>query len=213
MAKNIYQLTLALAGIAQAATLASHVATTGQCDKNGFETMINSLFEQDPRDFISVYQDEANLKIGLKQLVKLMAEDISQQDRNISRYILSLLLLEKRLTKSPVTIEKLGKRLEQTKQQADYFDTQHPTVIASLAQIYLDHISTLAFRIQVIGNPTYINQEQNLHKIRALLLAGIRSAVLWRQMGGNRWQLFFLRKKILATARDLLNKLTPPLSI
>jgi high frequency lysogenization protein len=34
-------------------------------------------------------------------------------------------------------------------------------------------------------------------EIRALLLAGIRSARLWRQLGGHRWQLVISRRKLL----------------
>ena len=35
------------------------------------------------------------------------------------------------------------------------------------------------------------------HKVRALLLAGIRAAVLWRQLGGSRAQIIFARKKMV----------------
>ena len=46
--------------------------------------------------------------------------------------------------------------------------------------------------------------EQNVQdKIRACLLAGIRSAVLWRQVGGSKWQLLFHRKKLVQAARQL----------
>ncbi|MEK7758734.1 MAG: DUF489 family protein, partial [Pseudomonadota bacterium] len=41
-------------------------------------------------------------------------------------------------------------------------------------------------------------------KVRAALLAGIRSAVLWRQLGGRRWQLLFSRGKLARTAAELL---------
>ncbi len=44
-------------------------------------------------------------------------------------------------------------------------------------------------------------------KIRALLLAGIRSSVLWRQMGGSRLQFIFSRQKIKKTAEKLLLRL------
>src|SRR3569623_1691456 len=46
------------------------------------------------------------------------------------------------------------------------------------------------------------------NKVRTLLLAAIRSAVLWRQCGGNRWQLIFGRRKIIDTARALLGEQT-----
>jgi len=45
------------------------------------------------------------------------------------------------------------------------------------------------------------------NKIRTLLLAGIRAAVLWRQMGGNRWQLLFSRKDIINDAKMLIGEI------
>ena len=50
----------------------------------------------------------------------------------------------------------------------------------------------------------FLQNPRNAERIRALLLAGIRSATLWRQLGGNRWQLFFSRRKILKDAYALL---------
>ena len=43
----------------------------------------------------------------------------------------------------------------------------------------------------------HLQQTDTAAKIRALLLAGIRSARLWRQLGGHRWQLIFSRRKLL----------------
>jgi CII-binding regulator of phage lambda lysogenization HflD len=39
--------------------------------------------------------------------------------------------------------------------------------------------------------------------VRSLLLAGIRSAYLWRQLGGRRWKLAFQRQSMLRSAQEL----------
>jgi high frequency lysogenization protein len=44
----------------------------------------------------------------------------------------------------------------------------------------------------------------NAAKIRALLLAGIRAALLWRQAGGDRWKLIFSRSAMQKEAQQLL---------
>ncbi len=72
--------------------------------------------------------------------------------------------------------------------------------------MYADTISTFRMRIQVTGDPNVLQQEENAAKVRALLLAGIRSAVLWRQSGGRRWQLIFTRRKIIDNAKQLAEK-------
>lgn len=41
-------------------------------------------------------------------------------------------------------------------------------------------------------------------EIRALLLSAIRSAVLWRQMGGSQWDFLLRRGEMKRAARDLL---------
>ena len=53
-----------------------------------------------------------------------------------------------------------------------------------------------AKKIHILGSPDYLRQELVQNKIRAVLLAGIRSAVLWKQMGGTKWQILFFRRKI-----------------
>lgn len=59
-------------------------------------------------------------------------------------------------------------------------------------------------RLQIHGEMQFLQNPRNAERIRALLLAGIRSATLWQQLGGNRWQLFFSRRKILNDAYALL---------
>lgn len=52
-------------------------------------------------------------------------------------------------------------------------------------------ISPLGPRIQVTGSPAVLQSPQVQAKVRATLLAGIRAAVLWHQVGGGRLQLMF----------------------
>ena len=80
-------------------------------------------------------------------------------------------------------------------------------MIANLASIYKDVISPLGSKIQVAGNPDILKQAGIQDKVRAVLLAGIRSAVLWRQLGGKRRSIIFQRNKILRVVQELLNQL------
>jgi len=54
-----------------------------------------------------------------------------------------------------------------------------------------------------------LTPRDNLERIRALLLAGIRSIILWRQMGGTRLQLVFSQQELKQAADELLNRLEP----
>jgi len=52
--------------------------------------------------------------------------------------------------------------------------------------------------VLVKGNSQTLAQPDTAALVRALLLAGTRSAVLWRQCGGSRWRLLFERRALLA---------------
>ena len=103
-------------------------------------------------------------------------------------------------------LDKISKGLQRAREQMSYFSLTHENVIASLAGIYQDTISTLLPRIIVQGEQSLLSQQANANKIRAVLLAGIRAAVLWRQTGGNRLQFLFGRKAYLQAAENLLKK-------
>ncbi|SUC47473.1 High frequency lysogenization protein HflD [Providencia stuartii] len=49
----------------------------------------------------------------------------------------------------------------------------------------MDVISPLGPRIQVTGSPDILKNSLVQAKVRTLLLSGIRSAVLWQQVGGK----------------------------
>ena len=102
----------------------------------------------------------------------------------------------------------IGERLEQADHQATHFSSvSHTNVIANLAQIYQDSISTFRYRIQVNGYAGYLQQDSIAQRIRCLLFAGIRAAILWHQLGGKRYHLIFSRKQLLSQLHTLHTQL------
>ena len=132
----------------------------------------------------------------------------NNKDPELTRYVVSLLGWERRLSKRNKQMSLLGERIEQTQRQLAHYDIGSETLNASIASIYSDLISPLGTPIQVAGEPKILKQPLNQQKIRALLLAGIRSAVLWRQVGGKRRNILFARAKIVACAQDLLKRIS-----
>ncbi len=88
----------------------------------------------------------------------------------------------------------LRKRIEQISSSSEYFSITHDQVIANLADLYLSLVSNFRFRIQIIGKAIHLQNPVVMEKIRALFLAALRCAVLWHQVGGRRWHLFFARR-------------------
>jgi high frequency lysogenization protein len=199
--------TIALAGVMQTARLVQQLARDGKISGAAMETSLETLFKIDSNNVIDVFGSVSGVTTGLRTLRKQMSGDSKQQDLEITRYVISLLHLEKKLSRDKKMLKRIADELDRIKGQMNYFSLMHENVLASLGALYQETISTLMPRIIVQGEPSFLSQQANANKIRALLLAGIRSAVLWRQTGGNRWQFLFGRGAYLKSTNELLDKI------
>lgn len=205
MSRSLHDQTLALAGVFQAGSLVQQIAHHGHCNETSLETSIRSLFATKPDHTLDVYGGElSDIRDGLQALSIVLAQQTRPQDVEILRYVLNLIHLESKLKRKSDLMEVIGSRIDQARHTASHFGYTHSNLISNLASIYTDTVSTLRPRIQVNGDPKILQRDENAQQIRAVLLAGIRSAVLWRQSGGHRWQLIFTRKKVIHHARELL---------
>ncbi|QJR82414.1 high frequency lysogenization protein HflD [Alteromonas pelagimontana] len=195
---------LALAGVCQAAALVQQLARKGNVDKDAYEASLSSILVTDPESPQHVFGKLDNLKIGYRTLFSQLSDKTAKKDTEITRYIASLLGLERKLAKKPDALNKLAERISHVQRQLAHVEFDNVQIVSSLASIYSDIISPLAPRIQVAGNQDLLSQPINQHRVRALLLAGLRSAVMWRQMGGRRRQILFSRKQILESATQAL---------
>lgn len=195
---------IALAGVCQAAAVVQRIAHKGTIDDASLETLLRSILEQNPANTEAVYGDVAALALGLQTLLDQISVSHSHRDREIARYVANLLSLERRLLRNPAMLDVIGTRIASAKKQCEHFPITHENVVANLASIYKDTISTLPLRIQVSGNPRYLEAKDNQNRVRAVLLAGIRSAVLWRQCGGRRRHLLLQRGRHEQAVRELL---------
>jgi high frequency lysogenization protein len=113
------------------------------------------------------------------------------------RYFISLMQVERQLAKQPQLLDRLRGHLEVAVQKADQLGPTHESVIEILNTAYQETVSTLKFRIMVTGNHgRHLQQGNNPAKVRALLLSGIRAAMLYRQLGGGRLSLLFQRGRV-----------------
>lgn len=199
--------TIALAGISQACLLVKELASTGTVvNSTALETSINSILKLDSDTVIDIYGDLSNIKPGLEQL-KLQLTGRTIADPEQARYAASLVFLEKQLSNRPEMLNKIKAGVEKAQYQSETFGIMHENVLANLGDLYHSTISTLQPRIMVNGEEEFITQPAIINKIRTLLLAGIRSALLWRQCGGARWKFLFFRKKIQDEVEFLLSQI------
>ena len=195
---------VALGAVFEAAVLVDKIARTGQVSEASMGCMLGSLLVRDPKSTLDVYGgDDLNLRDGYRALISSLERNPSALQREPLRYSLAMIGLERQLDKRSDMLQIMGSRLDQIQQQVEHFGLVHDNVIAACGSLYQDTISTFRQRIQVHGDMRFLQQPNNAAKIRALLLAGIRSARLWRQLGGHRWQLVFSRGKLLKALYDM----------
>ncbi|WP_019556049.1 high frequency lysogenization protein HflD [Thiomicrorhabdus arctica] len=198
--------TLALIGIYQASQLIYDLATTGKADEVAYHTCIQSLFCTNPSNTLEVYGgDIANIQLGVKTLLRQMTSEQAMESRNVevTRYVLSLIILQKKLLEQGEPLQKISKILETAQSQQAHFGEEHDNVIASIARAYTENVSPVRPKIMINGQHGHLQNSRIANKIRALLLTGIRSALLWNQVGGSRWGLLWSRKKYLHDALAL----------
>ena len=196
--------TLALAGIFQATELVRQAANHGTWSGYAAETCLGSLLAIEADSIEDIYGDPDRLRLGVETLVSVL-----QGDRHFVetlRYSVSIMQLETRFHKNHQMQSTIGTELQAI---AGIDADLEGYAIADLqaekiAALYSNTISTISPRIIVNGKPQYLQVERTVNWIRTLLFAGLRSAVLWRQLGGGRFSLMFGRKKMLEQAQAFL---------
>lgn len=209
MAKNHYELTLALAGVCQTARLAQQLARQGRCETHVYSNALQSLVQQHPVSPLALYgNDELNLAFGLENLLAVLANPSRQgASAELTRYALGLLMLADKLRRQPDRLQQFSIRVQQLDRQLQYFELTSLTIAAAVASVYSDLISPLGPPIQITGESNLLKNSQIQHKVRAVLLSGIRSALLWQHLGGGRLYLIFQRKQLVHQAKTILSRL------
>lgn len=197
--------TIALAGIAQAAALVQQLASKGSADASALEASLASVLKIDTDSVIDVYGSLSGIKLGLEQLdIQMTGYKIANPEQ--ARYSASLVFLENQLSGRKDLLKTIHTGVLKAQAQSEHFGVVHENTIANLGELYQSTISTMQPRIMVNGDPSFLSRADIANKIRACLLAGIRSAILWRQCGGTRWKFLFFRKKIQAELQILLQQ-------
>jgi high frequency lysogenization protein len=197
---------IALAGIFQACHMVQRVARTGMADTSAMEACLYSIFMIDADTTDEIFGGSGHLDDGLRMMIRLFDGSGPSQHMEVTRYSIGVMQLERRLIRDTERVqclrEAIGKA-DNLRQSAGLMDM---SLVHRLSGIYEEFISALTPRIIVHGEPSQLANQENAARIRALLLAAIRSAVLWRQTGGHRLQLIFSRKKYLQMADTILKE-------
>ena len=192
----------ALGGVFQAAALVDKLARSGQVSDAALAYMLKTLLVRNPETTLDVYGgDDLGLRDGYKLLLAVLERETNNLPRESLRYVVSMLSLERQFSRRDDLLEIAALRIPKIEQQVELYGISSDTIASSFGSLYQDTISTFKQRIQVHGDMRFLQQEATAAKVRALLFAGIRSARLWRQLGGRRWHLLTKRGSMLSELR------------
>jgi high frequency lysogenization protein len=200
MIATVENQTISLAGLFQATEIVQSIANTGDYHQGNARAILDSLFELDADSVGAVFGSKHQLRAGMRRLATQLGGNDDTPDMQITHYALALLKIERRLQHASDAMDRIRRGIEEVKKLRQHYDTLDENITDKLANIYSQNISTISPRVIVHGNQDYLKQPEHANRIRALLLGGLRSAVLWRQCGGSRWKLLTNRQKYVRQA-------------
>jgi high frequency lysogenization protein len=193
---------IALAGLLQALLAVRSIAQEGRVDAELVDPCLESIFRIDADSVAAVYGSAQRLRPGLDCLLR----QIHGQGRDpaLSRMAATVLHLERKLSRNSAMRTALREGILAVERQRDHYGADPTRNTQRLADLYADTLSQLKPRVMVQGNPLQLSQSAVVAQIRTALLAAMRSAVLWRQLGGSYWDLALKRRAMTSAAQRWL---------
>ena len=209
---------IALCAVAQCAALVHELAIGKEIRQSQLASAINPLLILNPESVEQVYPNLESLTLGFSTLQSILGSNRLKQNSQIRRYITEILILRKTLSKNMImqsvvraglsNLEPIRPSLIDCMQTNQQEINEQNYTFEEISSLYRKTLSTLKHRIKVAGKVQFLKNEIVSNKIRGLLFAGVRSAVLWHQLDGRYWRLFIYNKRISNTVSDIHQKIT-----
>jgi len=196
------QRVLALAGVCQCALLAQEFARRGRAQQEPLRCALDSILSLNQIDTEAALGGVHGVYAGLPDLAR-KNPDPSAVER--LRYANAMIDIQKRLRRDTTAASRLRSELEEIRDAKTIEDPVSPEGIAAFAGIYSKTVSLLTPKIIIRGSEQHLRDETIVLKVRAVLLAGVRAAYLFHEVGGRKWQILLGRKKLANSARRLLD--------
>ena len=191
------QRALAIAALVQTSCLITSISQTGKCDPVYFKHCMHALLNDD-------YTQDGYFSLGNTQAKRLLQGQDINHAKQIVKYAAGMLAVEKKLAKQPRTLQQIGDGMLRIHKQVQFFnDPCHENIIAAIAHLYGETVSTIKPRMIIRGKPEHLKQNKNTEQIRCLLLSGIRAAWIWRINGGHPFRFIVGRKKLIHSLQNL----------
>lgn len=193
-----------MAAILQSCDLVRQLALRGEANPYQVRPLLHSLFVFDANNTSEIYGDLRLLDNGYKRFHQYLNNEISVTEKELLQYTLRVLFISKMLIKRDDYSNVIRTRLEQLNYSSDEsFENNWRNLPKEINEIYKITASNLDQRIEVRGDKLHLENPQTAARVRTLLLASIRAGILWHQLGGSKWSLFFNRGDYKKTLEQL----------
>ena len=148
---------------------------------------VDTIFITNPKDTLEVYGDVKNIYQGLNLLRELLVDWTAISKSAPAKTAVAIVLLERKLQKSTTLLKELREGIASLSADRERLPLTSGSAETTqrLSALYKKTISQISPKIIIKGQPKNLTIGLNTERIRSLLLAGVRSAVLWRQVGGG----------------------------
>ncbi len=196
----ITERTIALAGVVQACHEVQSLAREGYADHQSYENCIKSILVLDAVNTPAVFGGIDGVKKGLSLLADGVMQSTSTSSLEVLRYTMSILQLQNQLYRDSSAFNSFASEIERLSA------VDQEGMAEACSEIYQKYISVMQPQVIVQGEEHHLQKDDVPPQIRALLLAGLRAAVLWQQKGGSRFRLIWERTRMRNAARNLLSQ-------
>ena len=196
----IEERTIGLAGVLQACGQVQSLARTGEVEHETAEASQQSILILDAVNTPAVFGGLRGVRSGLSLLADGIMTSPKAEMVEVLRYAMALMHLQNQLFRDQQAYSEFGQAVE----RLSAVSTEELTEACS--ELYQKFISSMRPQIIVQGEQNYLQRPDIPPKVRTMLLAGIRAAVLWQQKGGSRFKLIWQRTRMQNAARGLLNQ-------
>ena len=188
--------TIALAGVIQASLQVQALARQGSASEQ--ESLLKSICVLDAVNSQAIYGGLEGVHSGLSSISRGMLNSAQAADIEVLKYTMQIITLQNQLYKDQQLFNRFAVAVERLSAYAE------SEFVSACSDVYQEFISPLRPQIIVQGEEEHLQTDGVPQQVRAMLLAGVRSAVLWQQKGGGKFRLVWERTRMQNAARSLL---------
>ena len=201
-----HEVAKALATVFQSAALVEDAALGRSLEPTQLRPLLEAVLIVDAPSVDGIYGATRSLTLGLRALETQLSPG-ARPTGEVLRYVFAMLRLAHQFQRALALQQEMDKRLARLQAQRAHFPVDHETLIEAFAETYSATLATLPRRIEVRGQRGALSQPRTAALIRACLLAGVRGAILFFQLGGRRRHLFLQRRRLVGAAQALCEEL------